>query len=227
MEQNNIEKQFKEVLRNRDIQPSAQAWDRLDSMLTVVEQKPKRNFKWFAIAATLIGFSIIGIVFMNSDQSIQPKELNDSIVNEIVRPTVVEENTILVEETTISLPSKPLVQSSPKPEKAKQDVSEINPKKDALLDLKSEEQVVLLPKEVSKAQQNRYVNAQLLLAEIESKEIIVVKEIISNSKIKVDPQALLSSAEQEVNESFRDKIIQSINKNYSSIKSTLANRNYE
>ena len=227
MEPNKIENQIKEVLKNREIQPSAQAWDRLDSMLTISEKKPKSNFNWIAIAATLIGFSIVGIVLMNTNKSIQSNEMNNPMVQETVRPSEIQENTILIEEKIISSPSKSLVQNSPRIEKVKVGKAEINPKKEVLLDLKSEKQVVLVPKETSKGVQNKYADAEKLLAEIESKEMPTVKEIIPQSKIKIDPQALLSGAEQEVNESFRNKVIQSINKNYNTIKSTLANRNYE
>jgi len=227
MEPNKIENQIKEVLRNREIQPSAQAWDRLDSMLAMSEKKPKSNYKWFAIAATLIGFSIVGIVLMNTNKVSQPKEMNNPIVKETVRPSEIQENNLLVEEEVMVTDSKPIVQSSPKIQKIIARKAEINPKKDALLEIKSKEQVVLIINEDLKIKENKYVNAQNLLAEIESKEMLVVKEIIPHSKIKIDPKALLSSAEQEVKESFRDKVIQSLNKNYNTIKSTLANRNYE
>ncbi len=101
MEPNKIENQIKEVLKNREIQPSAQAWDRLDSMLTISENKPKSNFKWIAIAATLIGFSIVGIVLMNTNNSIQPIDTNIPVVQETVRPAEVQENTKLIEEKII------------------------------------------------------------------------------------------------------------------------------
>jgi hypothetical protein len=45
MEPNKIENQIKEKLDARKIQPSAQAWDRLDAMLAVSEaNKTKKNF---------------------------------------------------------------------------------------------------------------------------------------------------------------------------------------
>ena len=44
MEPNNIENQIREKLNSREIQPSAQAWDRLDAMLTVGEEKKNKAF---------------------------------------------------------------------------------------------------------------------------------------------------------------------------------------
>ena len=45
MELNNFEQQAKEKLSNREIAPSAQAWDRLDAMLSVQEKPKKKNNK--------------------------------------------------------------------------------------------------------------------------------------------------------------------------------------
>jgi len=39
MEPNKLETQIKEQLNAREIQPSEMAWDRLDAMLTVAEEK--------------------------------------------------------------------------------------------------------------------------------------------------------------------------------------------
>jgi hypothetical protein len=43
MELNKLENQIKEKLNSREIQPSAQAWDRLDAMLSVAEEKKKQD----------------------------------------------------------------------------------------------------------------------------------------------------------------------------------------
>ncbi len=43
MELNKLEKQIKEQLNSREIQPSEIAWDKLDSLLNAAE-KPKRKF---------------------------------------------------------------------------------------------------------------------------------------------------------------------------------------
>jgi hypothetical protein len=44
MEPNKIDNQIRQKLNGREIQPSAQAWDRLEAMLVVSEvKKPKKN----------------------------------------------------------------------------------------------------------------------------------------------------------------------------------------
>ena len=44
MEPNKIDNQIREKLNAREIQPSAQAWDRLDAMLTVSEEKKTKEY---------------------------------------------------------------------------------------------------------------------------------------------------------------------------------------
>ena len=44
MAPNKIEKQFREKLNSREIQPSSQSWDRLDAMLSVAEEKKNKTF---------------------------------------------------------------------------------------------------------------------------------------------------------------------------------------
>ena len=66
MEQNNLETQFKEKLNFREIKPTEMAWDRLDAMLTVAEdKKPIRSYGWIYIAASIVGFAFLGTFFFN------------------------------------------------------------------------------------------------------------------------------------------------------------------
>jgi hypothetical protein len=71
MEPNKLENKMREKLNQRTIQPSSNTWDRLDAMLSVKEQKPKRNFKWLSIAAVFVGFTLIGIFILNKEKSIE------------------------------------------------------------------------------------------------------------------------------------------------------------
>ena len=67
MERNKLETQFKEQLDSREIKPSEMAWDKLDAMLTVAE-KPKAKFPWMYIAASILGFLLIGTVYFNQKE---------------------------------------------------------------------------------------------------------------------------------------------------------------
>ncbi|WP_396151791.1 hypothetical protein [Flavobacterium sp.] len=225
MEPNNIENQIREKLNQWEIQPSQNAWDRLDAMLSIEEQKPKRNFKWISIAAIFVGFTLIGIFMMNKESSTDNVIPSNSIVLENETKLIENESTPEIVNTFSEVQEKGTLvpQSTKKTEKSS---TEINPKKDFLLDNHSKKEETIVENQ-PKESTNKYINAESLLAEIETGEKIEIPNISKKPSVKVDANALLSSAEKEVDESFRDKVIQSINKKYNSVKSTLANRNYE
>ncbi|HBI02181.1 MAG TPA: hypothetical protein PLL09_12305 [Flavobacterium sp.] len=225
MEPNNIDKQIKEKLNQREIQPSANAWDRLDAMLSVEEQKPKRSYKWLSIAAVFVGFTLIGIFMMNKENSTENVILSNPIVLENETKLIENESTPKIENNLSEAKEVEAVvhQLTKKIEKPS---TEINPKKDFLLDNHSKNEELIVESQ-PKESTAKYINAESLLAEIETGEKIEIPNISKKPSVKVDANALLSSAEKEVDETFRDKVIQSINKKYNSVKSTLANRNYE
>ncbi len=227
MEPNKLENKMREKLNKRTIQPSANAWDRLDAMLSVTEQKPKRNFKWLSIAAVFVGFTLIGIFILNKEKSIENVIPSNPIVLE--NETEKVENLIEIGKVnTISSEEnqKEVVLINQSKKKMDEQPIAINPKKEFLLDNHSKKEEVIVENQ-SKEAINKYVNAKSLLAEIETGEKFEIPTLSKNPSVKVDANALLSSAEKEVEETFRDKVIQSINKKYNSVKSTLANRNNE
>ena len=76
MEPNKIDNQIREKLNAREIQPSAQAWDRLDAMLTVSEEKkPKKGYGLFFVAASTRLCFGLGFFLFNSNET---TEINNS-----------------------------------------------------------------------------------------------------------------------------------------------------
>ncbi len=87
MKPDKIETDFKNKLNQREIKPSQQAWDRLDAMLTVAEEKKaKRKFPWLFIAASIILFLFVGIsFFIQNDKTIGVK--NEVVIENKNIPT--------------------------------------------------------------------------------------------------------------------------------------------
>src|SRR5690606_1047151 len=82
MEPNNFEKDFREKLNQREIEPSSKAWDRLDAMLSVTEgKKPKKSKKWLYIAASVMGFLLVGTIYFNRSENVEIKK-NETVVLE-------------------------------------------------------------------------------------------------------------------------------------------------
>ena len=73
---NKLDNQIKDKLNAREIQPTAQAWDRLDAMLAVSEEKKqKKGYGWFFVAASTLLFFGLGFFLFNSNET---TEINNS-----------------------------------------------------------------------------------------------------------------------------------------------------
>ncbi|HEY4628047.1 MAG TPA: hypothetical protein VIH02_02055 [Flavobacterium sp.] len=232
MELNNIEKQVKEKLNSRTIQPSNQAWDRLDAMLTVAEnEKSKRNYNWLYIAASFLGFILIGTIFLSQNEGISDVEksvvIENKVTNESLKTSIVEKASVITPMQTI--PESAIVSESNKTvlktetAKTKKEASiyalsnNQNQKENAIINQKTE-QKISLPK-------SNDGDVDQLLATVDKTS--ETENPIKKTTIKVDVNNLLSQVDGELELSFREKVIKSANKNYKTVKVALANRNQE
>jgi hypothetical protein len=233
MKKSVIENQFKEKINAREIAPSKASWDRLDAMLTVAE-KPKRSFKWIYIAASILGFLLIGTLYFNQNN----KEIvidNDSIVineskviPEIKAPPVKINSTKKVEaakntkEQLASTGIKPEAGSNRvlfnKEENQATEKEVIQDQQIPIINQKAEQKIVPI--------KPKYVNADELLASVDnasSKKSFVV----TKSKVKVNSNELLTQVDGELDLTFREKAIKTVNQNFKAVKLALSNRNSE
>ena len=224
----NLENQIKEKLNARDIQPSAQAWDRLDAMLTISEEKkPKKGYGWFFVAASTLFFFGMGFFIFSSNET---TEINKSTpivttINEEMNSTETNKiNDISVENNQLVL-----VQN------------EVNDSKKQSRFIKSVENNQLI-KENNIIQENPTTNAQHptpntykyispddLLAEVQTGEKVIPsdKKTISKPRIKVDANSLLTNVEKELDNTYRETTLDKINRKFQDAKSAIVNRNYE
>ena len=94
MAPNKIEDHIREKMQEREIKPSAGAWEKLEARLDNEDtQKGMSRNAWFAIAAGFIGILILASVFLNSGndatsidvvtEDVNSKEINSEIENEM------------------------------------------------------------------------------------------------------------------------------------------------
>jgi hypothetical protein len=240
MEPNKIDLEIKNKLDARTIQPSAQAWDRLNAKLDVVEKtKVKRNYKWIYIAACFVGFFLLGTVFFtvfntkiikkyepgvvleqktdvnNSEES---KANNPNILPRSIQNKVLKEHKIIannsIKKQSIQLLNK------------EDTVSTINQSKENNLVVNSSEN-----SNCQSVSKNRYISAEKLLAEISNNKVEKASSNVPTERYKsgiaINANSLLISAESELNQSFRETALEKLNKNYNAIKTVLVNRNYQ
>ena len=229
MEPNKLEKHIKQHLNSREIQPSAMAWDKLDVLLTIAE-KPKRRFPWMFMAASFVGFLLIGTVYFrqnaNGFDNLKNKVvLENDIVPEpntktsIVLKTKDQPNyvggKIVVKGN--STPNKTLVQ------KEKSIVNKI---------ILNQNQVV----EVSiRNQKSEQKSIKPLSITVTIDELLAAVEMPTRNENQLNPKQvvhvnavnLLSQVDGELELSFREKVINKVSKNYQTVKVAIVNRNLE
>ena len=218
MEPNKFDNQFKEKLSTREIKPSDAAWDRLDAMLSVAE-KPKRKFSWLYIAASVLAFLTVGTIFFNQKESVilNPKD------------TINTQNGITIksnETTTILNSSK---KSAVVIQETKKSISKSNIIPSTNKQLKNNNQIVAVSIINQKTEQKSIVNPTNALPV--EKQLVLVENLKKEnssdqkSKIHVNPDDLLSQVDGELELSFREKVINKVNRNYQTLKVALDNRN--
>ena len=227
MEPNKIDNQIREKLNAREIQPSAQAWDRLDAMLTVSEEKkPKKGYGWFFVASSTILFFGLGFFLFNTNVT---TEINNSIpivttINEEI--DTIETNKI--NEISVENVKPVLVQNEINNSKQTRNIKSVETNKVTKSESVLEEKIT--PNiQHSTPNTYKYVSPENLLAEVQTGEKIITsdKKISPKSKMKVDANSLLTNVEKELDENYRETTLDKLNRKFQDAKSALANRNYE
>ena len=226
MEPNKIDNQIREKLNAREIQPSAQAWDRLDAMLTVSEEKkPKKGYGWFFVAASTILFFGLGFFLFNSNET---TEINNStpivttINEEIDSAETTKINQISVEKKQPVLVQNETNFSKNETNKKAKETDKLTKEEDLTKDNSSS--IIHHPSPNS----YKYVSPEDLLAEVQTGEKVLKSEKITpKPKMKVDANSLLSNVEKELDENHRETTLDKLNRKFKDAKSALANRNYE
>ena len=227
MEPNKIDNQIREKLNAREVQPSAQAWDRLDAMLAVSEEKkPKKGYGWFFVAASTILFFGLGFFLFNSNETTEinnstpivttiNEEIDTVETNKIDEISVEKEQPILVQnEVNFSK-----TQKNKKSEERKELIKEESLTKD------NSSSIIHHPSPNS----YKYVLPENLLAEVQTGEKVITsdKKTSPKAKMKVDANSLLTTVEKELDENHRETTLDKLNRKFKDAKSALANRNYE
>ena len=108
MEPNKFEEHIRTQLEERELQPSAAAWSKLESQLG--PEKSSNKTLWYAIAASLVAILVVGSFLMNQTSTpsneIVSEDLQNTESSDVVEPKLSEvpttETTIAVEDVTIS-----------------------------------------------------------------------------------------------------------------------------
>lgn len=233
------DKDFRNKMNQREITPSENAWDRLDAMLTVAEEKKsKGGYTWLFIAATIAGFLLIGTIFFSQTETLIDKARNEVVIGDgqklenenpqsedLLQSAPKNENIAEVSEPTLKLKSSnqknqnPIInQISINPTDG---VNEINKNQSliaAISRAKGEQAGGIQKTE----QQTTSAKVDELLAAVDAQNSGTVKGVV-----KVDARSLLSEVDKDLNLSFREKLMRTAHRNYQEVAEAVSTRNIQ
>lgn len=232
MEPTKLENKIQSELKNRTIEPSAAAWDRLDAMLSVAESKPKRKILWWPAVASIIAFfGIAAVLFLQSEplvdkandnevvntETIKNDEVivkNDTLVNKTTSNVVAQNSNISSKGSKIAIKTVPKVQTiTEQRKKSQNEIIEADKSQIAII-----ENTTLPITVENKVVAPKYINPATLLADIESKTTDKKLEIaLQNQPLKTNAKSLLTEVDTELELSFRERALKKIKKTYVAI----------
>ncbi|WP_427872266.1 hypothetical protein [Flavobacterium sp. MMS24-S5] len=245
MEPNNFEKDFREKLNQREIEPSNKAWDRLDAMLAVAEEKEpvklnskKSKSKWLYIAASFIGFLLVGTLFFNQNKNAvkTPETVVVEKETEAEKESVTEPvlKTVDSVKTETAIAEKTSEKTRNKNKKSNSEASEqISNKNTQNKSNQIAESSIIKNNQEKQSTNNQTVipenpkkeNVDQLLQTAENK--VLAESGVKKAKVKINANDLLNQVDGELELSFREKVITKVNKNLQEVKVALSNRNQQ
>jgi len=248
METDKFEKHIKEQFKDREIQPSANAWEKISSELNSDTSKKKPGYLWMGIAASVMVLIGIALFYFNGSDD----------VNEIQFEVVDTNNKKTLEEKK-STESVPFLEKEPEAV-VKNDVEKINSGVAKKQESIKNKEIITVEDEIEVASVERAVPekkgdeleisddiintkvagivAQLDVleqystvtdAEVDSLLKMAQQEILREKIFKtdksVDALALLTEVEGELDQSFRDQIFNSLKASFIKVRTAVADRN--
>ena len=255
MEPNRFDQEIKNKLDKRVIAPSRDAWDTLSKRLDVqVERRNNRSYWWLGLAASIVGVLFVVNQFRDKEQNVvdSPKVVvapNDDLNVENVKSEKqynITEKTSGIEQAEISdeyeAIEKPNFKEDLSLRNSDRAVAETSKGKTTELTegkpisgITASEEVLTFEEQkiedvVAQVQALKDENMVVSEADLDALLISAQKEITLNklaqeAEGRVDANALLESVEQELDQSFRGKVLEAIKTSYNSVKTAIATRN--
>jgi len=240
-----FEENIKEKLEKRTLQPSSQAWNTLSEKLEKDTNKPtNKAFWWLGIAASLVGILFVVNLFLKTPEtSNQTPILVETEAKEV--ETIEHKNDIVTPETSIAIDGSNATEimaskDNANTKKIKSEVVVVNKNQ-----VKNSSLAILEKNENSEGVLNNSIfktpSFEIKVAKLETQDKISKTEtnidsllskaqehIAEKSQTKtysIDANSLLQDVEEDLNESFRAKVFETVKTNYKKVKTAVAQRN--
>jgi len=246
-----FEKDIKDKLEQRKLQPSDDAWEVLQKRFDDVSKnnKDRKGFWWLGLAASIVGVLIMVNVLTKADGHVDEPVIVDTEASDAEMDIKVIEPIETIDSPIINSKKDPLKNNSEmvkveaannvKEQKEKLVVIEkipLNNKVMAQEDTIQKAPVVLSDEDkkvqevVTKILELQETNVSITDAQIDSmlytaQKDLNIQTVYNNNTKKVDAMALLQDVEFEIEKSFRDKVFEALKSSYKSVKTAVAERN--
>ncbi|GLU42557.1 hypothetical protein [Allomuricauda sp. NBRC 101325] len=240
-----LEKHIKEILKEREIKPSTNAWEKIAAEVSVEEKRGGKRWFPYAIAASIVGIVMVSVFYFMSDAT--PQEQPMQLVEEQVKEDVIVndkkelfevEKSIPVEETVVESSIESIeVEEQREPESNQLAIAQpkLEPSTDAgsvKIELEQNRDMLIAQKlEEVVAQVAQMENTQQAVSDAEVDSLLyeahkqIMADRLFNSSGSVDAMSLLAEVEDELDESFRDQIFDALKTGYLKLRTAVADRN--
>ncbi len=247
-----LEDNIREKLEAREIQPSADAWKKLEAKLDA-EQPKRKTVLWYYVAASFVGFVILASVFFSRNNA----EMNNEVVNETTEQKITEKQPEIIPNDSklqeIASEEKSL-EKVEKKQNAPSNSVKVLPHKRSEIDKKIEktEAIANVTKKEDKLLKNTTQKEEDKLFNNKVDEVVAsvkklqennpevnatdVESLLNNARRdiqtqrilnspKVDAPALLEDVEWELEKSFRDKVFDALGEGFQKVRTAVSERN--
>jgi len=245
-----FEENMRVKLEKRTIQPSAKSWESLSQRLDKEEKKSnKKGFWWLGIAASAIGVLLVSNVFFNTEKInnldtiiVDKNTKTDTLVTESPIQNIKEQkqsisiakNDNITNENTKSINKKTIkktnfiVNSTTLNEKEKSKINTVQFYKTLVIKNEPMQNKALVINNENKSEDKSIntLNSEIdvLLAQAEA---TITKQKSKNKTVPIplDYNGLLIAVEDDLDETFRDKMFKVVKKGYETVRESVAERN--
>jgi len=243
-----FENKLRDKLEERQLRPSEDAWNRLSKQLDDHRFKSKnKGYWWLGIAASLILMLVILLdetktpvipesIVVDVEDVVEPTENETQIVNQELIAT---QNANEIEEQKIrKLPNQLVLQQKLKKEEkleaktmdevvAKVDNKEHQSENSReVLSFEEQKAVEVVAQiELLKKQSTQVTNAEIDALLATAQREIQQKRLYDQATKKVDAHTLLQSVEDDLDQSFRERVFKMLYSGYQNVKTAVAERN--
>lgn len=250
MEPDKFEKYIKSKLEERRIAPSDGAWERISGQLESSKEQPKNGYFWMGIAASFILLLGASLFFFTRSEEIEG--ISPNIVVDVEQPKIIEQNSEFKDSTVFEVtPPEAIVVTKNEETKGNQDEilrSTSKSQQESAKDMEmlvsntskaplEDETVPTVPVEILDAKIAEVIaqvnvmelNGNITDAEVDSLLMNAQKEILRQKLVEnnttVNAIALLTEVEEELDQSFRDQLFETLKAGFLKVRTAVADRN--